>query len=222
MMKKLLLALPVLTLAIGGSTACATKKFVRTEVGGVNDKVTTLSGQLEANEQRTKENEQKIAQVDEKAGVADGKAVAAGRSADEAKQAAQQVAAKADAIDKASRKLVYEVVLSEAQGGFKFGRAVLPDEAKAQLDKLVTDISADPKNVFFEIEGHTDSAGSAKYNESLGQERAESVKLYLYETHKVPLHKINVISYGESKPVSPNKTRAGRAENRRIVVRVLS
>jgi peptidoglycan-associated lipoprotein len=222
MMKKLLLALPVLTLAIGGSTACATKKFVRTEVGSVNDKVTTLSGQLEANEQRTKENEQKIAQVDDKAGQADQKAVAAGRSADEAKQAAQQVAAKADAIDKASRKLVYEVVLSEAQGGFKFGRATLPDEAKAQLDKLITDISADPKNVFFEIEGHTDSAGSAKFNEQLGQERAESVKLYLYETHKVPLHKINVISYGESKPVSPNKTRTGRAENRRIVVRVLS
>jgi outer membrane protein OmpA-like peptidoglycan-associated protein len=221
-MKKFLLALPVITLAIGGSTACATKKFVRTEVSGVNDKVTTLSGQLEQNEQRTKENEAKIAQVDDKAGQADTKAVAAGRSADEAKQAAQQVAAKTDAIDKASRKLVYEVVLSEAQGGFKFGRAVLPDEAKAQLDKLVTDISADPKNVFFEIEGHTDSAGSAKFNESLGQERAESVKLYLYETHKVPLHKINVISYGESKPVSPNKTRTGRAENRRIVVRVLS
>ena len=222
MMKKLLLALPVLTLAIGGSTACATKKFVRTEVGGVNDKVTTLSGQLEANEQRTKENEQKIAQVDEKAGQADTKAVAAGRSADEAKQAAAAVSAKADAIDKASRKLIYEVVLSEAQGGFKFGRAVLPDEAKAHLDKLVTDLSADPKNVFFEIEGHTDSAGSAKYNEELGQERAEAVKLYLYETHKVPLHKMNVISYGESKPVSPNKTRTGRAENRRIVVRVLS
>ena len=222
MMKKLLLALPVLTLAIGGSTACATKKFVRTEVSGVNDKVTTLSGQLEANEQRTKENEQKIAQVDEKAGQADTKAVAAGRSADEAKQAAQQVAAKADAIDKASRKLIYEVVLSEAQGGFKFGRATLPDEAKAQLDKLVTDLSTDPKNVFFEIEGHTDSAGSAKYNEELGQERAEAVKMYLYETHKVPLHKMNVVSYGEAKPVSPNKTRTGRAENRRIVVRVLS
>ena len=78
MMKKFLLALPVITLAIGGSTACATKKFVRTEVGGVNDKVTTLSGQLEQNEQRTKENEAKIAQVDEKAGVADGKAVLSG------------------------------------------------------------------------------------------------------------------------------------------------
>lgn len=222
MMKKFLLAVPVVALAIGSSTACATKKFVRTEVSGVNDKVTTLSGQLEQNEQRTKENETKIAAVDDRVSQTDQKAVAAGRSADEAKTAAAAVNAKAEAIDKASRKLIYEVVLSEAQGGFKFNRAVLPDEAKAQLDKLVTDISADPKNVFFEIEGHTDSAGTAKYNELLGQDRADAVKRYLYETHKVPLHKMNVISYGETKPVSPNKTREGRAENRRIVVRVLS
>jgi peptidoglycan-associated lipoprotein len=222
MMKKFLMAVPIVTLAIGGSTACATKKFVRTEVGSVNDKVTSLSSQLEANEQRTKENEQKIAQVDEKAGVADQKAVAANRAAEEARAAAAAVDTKADAIDKASRKLVYEVVLSEAQGGFKFGRAALPDGAKAQLDKMVTDISADPKAVWFEIEGHTDNAGTAKYNEQLGLDRAEAVKLYLYETHKVPLHKINVISYGETKPVSPNNTKTGRAENRRIVVRVLS
>lgn len=221
MTKRFLMAVPIVALAIGSSTACATKKFVRTEVSGVNDKVTTLSSQLEQNEQRTKENEQKISQVDDRVTQTDGKAVAAGRSADEAKQAAARVDAKADAIDKASRKLVYEVVLSEAQGGFKFNKALLPDEAKAQLDKLVTDISADPKAVWFEIEGHTDAAGTAKYNEQLGMQRAEAVKLYLYETHKVPLHKINVISYGESKPVSPNKTREGRAENRRIVVRVL-
>ena len=51
--------------------------------------------------------------------------------------------------------------------------------------------------------------------------RAEAVKRYLYEKHQVPLHKINVISYGEDKPVSPNKTRAGRAQNRRVVIKVL-
>ena len=221
-MKRLLMVVPVVALAIGGSTACATKKFVRTEVGAVNDKVGTLSQQLEQNEQRTKENEQKIAQVDQRAGVADQKAVAAGSAAQEAKSAAAAVDAKADAIDKANKKLVYEVVLSEAEGGFKFGKAVLPDEARAQLDKMIADLQADPKAVWFEVEGHTDAIGDAKNNEHLGLERAEQVKRYLYETHKVPLHKINVISYGETKPASTNKTKAGRAENRRIVVRVLA
>jgi len=52
--------------------------------------------------------------------------------------------------------------------------------------------------------------------------RAEAVKEYLYTQHQIPLHKINVISYGEDKPVAPNNTRAGRAMNRRVVVRVLS
>jgi outer membrane protein OmpA-like peptidoglycan-associated protein len=222
MMKQFMLVIPVVALAIGGSTACATKKFVRTEVGAVNDKVGTLTQQVEQNEQRTKENETKIAQVDEKAGVADQKAVAANQAAEAARQAASAVDAKADAIDKSNRKLIYEVVLSEAQGGFKFGKAVLPDGAKEQLDKMVADLTSDPKAVWFEIEGHTDSIGTPRGNEALGLERAEQVKRYLYETHKVPLHKINVISYGEAKPVSPNNTRTGRAENRRIVVRVLS
>jgi len=222
MMKRLLFAIPVVALALGGSTACATKKFVRTEVGAVNDKVGTLSQQLEQNEQRTKENETKIAAVDDRVTQTDQKAVAAGAAAQEAKSAAAAVDAKADAMDKASRKLVYEVVLSEADGGFKFGKTALPDEARAQLDKMIADLQANPKAVFFEVEGHTDSIGDAKANEKLGLARAEEVKRYLYETHKVPLHKINVISYGETKPVSPNNTRAGRAENRRIVVRVLS
>ena len=56
----------------------------------------------------------------------------------------------------------------------------------------------------------------------LGEERAEQVKRYLYEAHQVPLHKMNVISYGEEKPVSPNNTKAGRAQNRRVVIRVLA
>ena len=66
------------------------------------------------------------------------------------------------------------------------------------------------------------TSGTAAYNEQLGLERAETVKRYLYEQHQVPLHKINVISYGEDKPVAPNNTRAGRAQNRRVVVRILS
>jgi outer membrane protein OmpA-like peptidoglycan-associated protein len=222
MMKRLLMVVPAVALILGGTTACATKKFVRTEVGAVNDKVGTLSQQLEQNEQRTKENETKIAAVDDRVTQTDHKATAAGSAAADAKSAAAAVDAKADALDKANKKLIYEVVLSEADGGFKFGKSVLPDEARTQLDKMIADLQASPKAVWFEVEGHTDSVGDKKYNERLGLERAEQVKRYLYETHKVPLHKINVISYGESKPAASNKTKAGRAENRRVVVRVLA
>ena len=81
---------------------------------------------------------------------------------------------------------------------------------------------SDPKNVYIEIEGHTDNVGSENGNFELGLMRAEAVKRYLYMQHQVPLHKINIISYGEQKPVAPNNTRDGRAQNRRVVIRVLS
>ena len=224
-MKKYLMIVPVVALA-AGTTGCATKKFVRTEVGAVNEKVTTITSRVEENEQRIKANETKIAEVDTKydqrVGQVDQKATAAGTAATGAAQAAKDVDGKLSAFEANSRKLVYGLVLNEAQGGFKFAKAALPDEAKAQLDKLVANVAADPKAVFFEIEGHTDSTGAATTNEMIGLERAEAVKRYLYEQHHVPLHKISVISYGETKPVDSNGTRAGRARNRRVEVKVLS
>ena len=130
--------------------------------------------------------------------------------------------AKAEAVEAATKRLVYEVVLSEDQGNFKFGKHELPDEAKARLDEMINQLKADPKNVYIEIEGHTDNVGGPSFNESLGLERAESVKRYLYEAHQIPLHKMNAISYGEDKPVAPNNNKKGRAQNRRVVIKVLA
>ena len=93
---------------------------------------------------------------------------------------------------------------------------------KARLDELISQLKADPKGIYIEIEGHTDNVGDKVYNETLGMERAEAVKRYLYEQHQVPLHKIIVISYGEDKPVAPNNKRDGRAQNRRVVIKVLA
>jgi outer membrane protein OmpA-like peptidoglycan-associated protein len=56
----------------------------------------------------------------------------------------------------------------------------------------------------------------------LGLRRAEAVKNYLYEQHNVPLHKMNTISFGESRPAAPNDTSDGRAQNRRVVIKVRS
>jgi len=221
-MRELVVVVPVVLLMAAGSTACATKKFVRGEVGQVNTKVEGLSTQLEETQERTRKNEVRIGEVDQKADQA-------GKSADEARSAASAAGdkavaagAKAEAVDAATRRLVFEVVLSEDQGNFKFGKHELPDEAKARLDQMITQIKADPKNVYFEIEGHTDNVGGPRFNEQLGLERAESVKRYLYEAHQIPLHKMNAISYGEEKPVAPNDNKEGRAQNRRVVIKVLA
>ena len=220
-MRKLLFVIPLVMLG-AGSTACATKKFVRGEVGQVNTKVQGLSTQLEETQERTKKNEARIAEVDTKADEAGKSASAAQSSADAAKADAAKADAHAAAVESASKKLIYEVVLNEDEGNFKFGKVELPDEAKQKIDEMVSHMKADPKNIFIEIEGHTDNVGSKVYNQTLGLERAEAVKRYLYEAHQVPLHKINVISYGEEKPVAPNNTKDGRAMNRRVVMRVLS
>jgi peptidoglycan-associated lipoprotein len=228
-MRKSLFAASMLALTVAVAPACASKKFVRTEVGNVNSKVDTLSGTLEETQERTRQNEGRIGEVDKKA-------EAAGRSAQDARTAADAAQAKAnevggqvtqvngrvDEVVAASRRLVYTVTLSEDQGNFKFGKTDLPDQAKSRLDEVISQLKENPNNIFIEIEGHTDNVGSKELNEKLGLERAEAVKRYLYEQHQIPLHKINVISYGEDKPVAPNKTKQGRAQNRRVVVKVLS
>jgi outer membrane protein OmpA-like peptidoglycan-associated protein len=213
-------------LVAGGSTACASKKFVRTSVGEVNTKVDSLGRSVEETQERTRKNEGKISEVDQKAQAAAQAAQQANDAALAAKNTANEVGARADAgiqaLDKANRKLVFEVVLSEDQGNFKFGQVALPDEAKARIDSMVQQLKQDPKNVFIEIEGHTDNVGDKAVNERIGLERAEAVQRYLYEQYQIPLHKMNVISYGEEKPVAPNGTRDGRAQNRRVVIKVLA
>jgi peptidoglycan-associated lipoprotein len=222
MLRKFLFALPIAALALGGSTACATKKFVKTSVGEVNDKVDSQGRAIEETQERTRKNEGRISEVDQKAAAAAQSAQQANSAAAEANNAATAVNSKVDTMDKASKRLVYEVVLSEDGGNFKFGKTQLPDEAKQKIDEMVAQLKQDPKNVFIEIEGHTDNVGPKALNEKLGLERAEAVQRYLYEQYQIPLHKMNVISYGEDKPVAPNKTKEGRAQNRRVVIKVLA
>jgi len=228
-MRKSLFAASMLALSVAVAPACATKKFVRTEVGGVNTKVDTLSGTVEETQERTRRNEERIGTVDQKADAAGKAAQTAQASADTAISMAKDVDTKVAAtntriegIEAASKRLLYTVTLSEDQGNFKFGKADLPDTAKARLDEVINQLKANPNNIYIEIEGHTDNVGNKRLNEEIGMERAESVKRYLYEQHQIPLHKMNVISYGEEKPVAPNNTRQGRAQNRRVVIKVLS
>ncbi len=219
----------VFAVALSVAPACATKKFVRTSVGEVNDKVSTMGKSLEETQERVRTAEGRIVEVDQKAAAANTAAGAAQQTANSATGAANTAAeigkkaeARAATVEAATRKLIFETVLSEDRGKFATGKADLPDDAMGAIDQMVAQLKADPKAVWVEIEGHTDNVGETKYNESLGLQRAEAVKRYLYEKHQVPLHKINVISYGEEKPVAPNKTPDGRAQNRRVVIKVLA
>jgi peptidoglycan-associated lipoprotein len=228
-MSKWMLTLTLAGLVATGLPACATKKFVRNSVNEVNTKVDTLSQSVEETQERTRKNESTINDVNQKAQTAQGSADAArqaattaGNDARTANARANEVGTKADEIDKASKRLVYTVVISEDEGQFKFGKVDLPDEAKAKLDEMVTKLKANPNGAFFEIEGHTDNIGGKAINEKVGMERAEAVKRYLFEQHQIPLHKMNVISYGSEKPAASNKTKEGRAQNRRVVIRVLA
>ena len=221
-MKRFVSALAITGVALVSTSACATKGMVRQRVGEVDQKVDTLSRSVEENQQRTRTNEGRIGEVDQKAADARARAEKAGARADEAYGAADKVNARADKIEAASKRLVFEVVMSEDKGGFKFGQAKIPEDMQAQIDQLVTQLKANPNGGYIEIEGHTDNVGAKETNYKIGLDRAEAVKRYLYENQQIPLHKINVISYGEDKPIAPNKTRDGRAQNRRVVIKVLA
>jgi outer membrane protein OmpA-like peptidoglycan-associated protein len=191
---------------------CAKKSFVQREVGEVNKKVDAVSTQLESTQQRVQQNEVRIDAVD--------KTAQSGIS--EAKGSAQAAMSKAQDAEKAAKgKLIYTVTLSNDKVRFPVNKAEISDEAKAMIDEAVAPLVQANRGVYFEIEGHTDSTGDAAYNFKLGEERAMAVRDYIAKKHGIALSRLNVISYGEEKPVAENKTRDERAQNRRVVIRIL-
>src|SRR3954467_9123981 len=135
MLRKFFVATTITVFAIG-STACATKKFVRSSVGEVNEKVDPQGGASDETQERTRRTEGRISEVDQKAGAAGQAAQAAHDAANAANSAAEKAAtvgneanSKIDTFDKASKRLVYEVVLSEDQDNLKGAKTTLPEKA---------------------------------------------------------------------------------------------
>jgi peptidoglycan-associated lipoprotein len=121
----------------------------------------------------------------------------------------------------AKGKVVFQQTFSEDRIRFKTGSYELNKDAKAALDDFGGKVKALGEQYFVEIQGHTDDIGSAKHNDELGQRRADAVRSYLGREQHIPLNRMSTISYGETLPVAPNKTKAGRAQNRRVVIVVL-
>ena len=133
-----------------------------------------------------------------------------------------------DALDRATEagvlargKVVLEQTLSDDKVHFSNDSYELSKESKASLDELAQKVKNEQSPVFIEIQGHTDNRGSQTYNDRLGERRAEAVRRYLSKEYSIPLVRMSTISYGETAPVAANANRAGRAQNRRVVVVVL-
>jgi outer membrane protein OmpA-like peptidoglycan-associated protein len=200
-------------LAAGVALAgCAKKSYVNREVGEVNQKVDAVSAEVEKTQERVRQNEVQIGKVndDAQAGIA------------EAKGSAAAAMDKATAAEQAAKgKLVYTLTVSNDKVQFPFNKSELSDEAKALIDDEIGPFVQDNAGVWFEIEGHTDSSGDAAYNMLLGEQRAMAVRDYLAKAHGIALSRLEVISYGEEEAAADNSTREGRAQNRRVVIRVL-
>ena len=208
-MRNVIVPLLAASVALAG---CAKKSYVQREVSEVNKKVDAVSSEVEKTQQRVQQNEVRIDSVD--------KSAQSGIS--EAKGSAQAAMSKAQDAEKAAKgKLIYTVTLSNDKVRFPVNKAEISDEAKALVDEAVAPLVQANRGVYFEIEGHTDSTGDAAYNYKLGEQRAMAVRDYIAKKYGIALSRLNVISYGEEKPVADNKTREDRAQNRRVVIRIL-
>ena len=110
----------------------------------------------------------------------------------------------------AEGKFLYEVVLSDDSVKFPVDRHALSPEAEARLAELAQRLKGENRNVYLEIQGHTDSQGDAEHNDELGEARAEAVRRYL-SRDGIALNRMATISYGEDVPVASNDTPEGRA-----------
>jgi outer membrane protein OmpA-like peptidoglycan-associated protein len=181
-------------------------------VGEINQKVDTLNGEMEKTQERVRQSETRIDDVDKQAqaGISD------------AKGSAQQALKRATEAERAAKgKLIYTVTLSNDKVTFPVNRAAVSTDARSLVDEAIAQLKAENRGVYFEIEGHTDSTGPETYNEKLGLDRATAVRNYMHDQLGIALNRLEVISYGETKPVVDNKTKEHRAQNRRVVINVL-
>ncbi len=186
-------------------TGCVTKRQFRENAQATDTRVSTVEAAVEANERRLVDLRE---ETDTKIGAVDGRARNAMAKAEEAERAARG-------------KILWAVTLSDDKVKFANNQAIITPEAGTALDDLAATVRQYGKAVYIEIEGHTDSSGPEAYNLVLGEKRAMAVRNYLNQQGGLPLHALNIISFGESQPVADNATREGRSQNRRVTVKVL-
>ncbi|MDD8014897.1 MAG: OmpA family protein [Acidobacteriota bacterium] len=206
--RRLILAAGVVILAgLTAFTGCATKKYVHEELASLDQKVEGVETSIEENQKRIKEHDERLETIGSLITQHDAQFKSVDGKIEEVKKFAQG-------------KLIFKETLRNKEAKFKVDSFELGPEAQAILDKFVEVLIAQDKGVYLEIQGHTDTTGLESWNLLLGKKRAEAVMDYLYKRHHIPLHRMQVISYGSSAPVAENSNREGRAQNRRVEILV--
>jgi len=202
-------ALLFVTLIAG--VGCASKGFVRDEVAALDQKVEGVETSVEENQTRIKEHDERLATL--------GSFVKEQET--ELSNQRTEFDSRINEVKKAAEgKLIFQETLRNEQAKFKFDSYELSDEAKISLDAFVRKLVEENRGVYLEIQGHTDSTGPEDWNLILGKLRAEAARDYLHKKYSIPLHRMEVISYGGDQPVGDNSTRDGRGQNRRVVILV--
>jgi len=191
------------------STGCATKKFVLTETdaaeGRMEKQVGDVKGDLQSTQSQLKDqtakHDREVTQVSKTAQEALSRATEAGKLAE--------------------GKFLYETVLTDDKVQFGFDRSGLSKEAIAALNEFAATLKAKNQDLYIEIQGHTDNVGPEEYNYRLGLRRAEAVRRHLSLEQGFALHRMSIISYGETEPAGPNDGPQNRARNRRVALVVL-
>ena len=205
-------ALAGLAVVVAGTFGCATTKAVDEKIAAATAKT----------DQKIESVETQVEDLQTKQKATDAKVDAQGQEISKVSQSAQEALKRAqEAGILAKGKVVFEQTFSEDRIKFRSGSAELNDEAKAALDEFAAKVKDLKRPIWMEIQGHTDSTGTAEINDALGEKRAEAVKRYLARKHQLPIQRMATISYGDTLPADPGKGAKARAANRRVVLVVL-
>jgi len=201
----------VILIGLLATMGCATKKYVLGEVATLDKKVADAESAIEENQKRIKEHDERLASL--------GSLITQQES--ELSTKASELDSKISEVKKfAQGTLIYQEILNNDQVKFEFDKWDLTPEAQEALDMFVETLIEMDKGLYLTIQGHTDNTGPEAWNLLLGKRRADAVMEYLFKKYHIPLHRMEVISFGSSDPIADNSTREGRAQNRRVVILV--
>ena len=212
-------------LALAFTTGCSTKNYVRSQTGPLIQQTNELDAKTAEDHRNIQDTDQRaqagIAKAQSAADQANQHAVVAGQSADQANSAAEQAVNHVSSLEGVVANLDNYKVLSDVSVTFGFDKSVLTADDKAQLDQMAPGLQ-NTRGYIIALTGGTDSVGDAAYNYQLSQRRADAVVRYLATKYNIAPHRFYEIGIGKDSPPADNHTKEGRAENRRVEIKLMS